>query len=64
MDKSASENVGKQAKGYAPFILAFYLSCHQKALPTFKVCLDTSNNMTKKVPHKEGTVACILVDSI
>ena len=48
-EKVASEGYGKHTK--ASFSVSFYVGCHQKAWPRFRVGLPTSNGPIKKIPH-------------
>lgn len=49
VDDLASESEGKRAKPKKlPSSLSFYVGCHQKVRPTFKVGLLTSNDQSRK----------------
>lgn len=39
-------------KAKLPSPVSFYLSCHQKVSPTFRVGLPASNSLIKKIPHR------------
>lgn len=56
--KLARKGGGEQAKSKVPSSVSFYLSCHQKAPPTFRVGLPASNTLTKKIPTGVPSSLC------
>lgn len=51
IDELASKCEGKYAKTF-PSFMSFYLDCHHKVPPIFRVGLPASNSLIQKIPSK------------